>query len=433
MCGIVGIVDIKNKVKHGIEYINSIQNHRGPDEFGIFKKQSIGLSMAMTRLSIVGVQEAHQPYVSTDGYVVTFNGEIFNEKSLYKDRKITVPTGSTHNYEAELICLLYKKYGNSFLDKLNGMFSIAVYDPKRNTILLARDRFGIKPLYYLHNQRVFCYSSEIQPLIECLEKKVSINDQSVYNYFSVGYIPNPETIYSEIDQVKPGCIVELNMDTHRVSSSRWWRLNYNYNYNFSIDEWYENINYQLDDSVKKWGNSDVPITYLLSGGIDSSSIVALAAQRSSGPINTYSLGFDGEGESQWSELSIARKVSNKYCTNHTEIILNPGDLADSLYAMNKHLEQPYSGGLPSWAVFKEISKKLTKKKKIESNFYWIDERCVLPNSKESNFKTANDYLFNKINIDEKNIYRIIGENNPDDEQKRYTELLENNLFPQHIQ
>jgi asparagine synthase (glutamine-hydrolysing) len=356
MCGIIGVVDKYKKLKVGIEELNNFQHHRGPDDAGYFEKKSVGLNLAMTRLAIVDVDVAHQPFVSKDGYVVIFNGEIFNVEAL-RDNVLNSSSNSLKtNYEAELIYILFRQYGEKFLDMLNGMFAISIYNPKKNSLLIARDRFGIKPLHYFKKGDIFCFSSEITPLVKCLDGQASLDYESVENYFSLGCISNPSTIYSEIKQLSPGSIVNYDLSSNRLKIRRWWINNVKINNHLNANDWYQKINYQLQKSMKVWSFSDVPVTYLLSGGLDSSALVALAAINSTKPIKTYSLGFEGEGEESWNELKIAKDVSKKYGTDHTEIILNPDILADSLDKMSKHLEQPYAGGLPSWAVFEEISK-----------------------------------------------------------------------------
>jgi len=356
MCGIIGVVDKKNKVKRSITELNFIQHHRGPDEAGFFHKNSIGLKLAMTRLSIVDVHVAHQPFISKDGYVVIFNGEIFNVEDLRKNFLESYSSSLSTNYEAELIYILYRKYGEKFLDMLNGMFAIAIFNPTSNSLMVARDRFGIKPLHYVKNNDMFCFSSEIRPLLECLDWKTTLDYESVENYFSVGYVPNPSTIYSEVKQLPPGNLINFDLTSQKLQIKRWWVKNSTINNSLNLAEWDHKINNQLLKSMKTWSFSDVPVTYLLSGGLDSSALVALGAMNSSSPIKTYSLGFEGEGEESWNELAIAKDVSKKYGTDHTEIILNPDKLADNIYRMVQHLEQPYAGGLPSWAVFDEISK-----------------------------------------------------------------------------
>lgn len=355
MCGIIGFVDPKKKIKYDIAELNHLQNHRGPDEAGVYRNSAKGFSLAMTRLSIVAVDQAHQPFKSNDGYIVIFNGEIYNAKELFNE--INKDQSSALNgHEIEVIYLLYKKYGESFLNKLNGMFSIAIFDPTVNKIFLARDRFGIKPLHYYNKNGVFCFSSEIAPLKKSLNGNVDIDHQSVANYFSLGYVLNPNTIFNEIKQLPPGSFINFDLNNKKLAIDKWWNFPNKINYDLSQDEWDKKIDIQLKKSLNQWTNSDVPISYSLSGGLDSSILVALAAINSNKRIKTYSLGFDGIDEQAWNELSLAREVSEKYNTNHTEIILKPENLADSLESMCIHLEQPYAGGLPSWPLFREISK-----------------------------------------------------------------------------
>jgi asparagine synthase (glutamine-hydrolysing) len=355
MCGIIGLIDPNQKVRYDISDLNQMQNHRGPDERGVYKKSIEGLSMAMTRLSIVAVKEAHQPYISKDGYVVIFNGEIFNCASLFKEID-KLQSDKLNGHEVEVIYFLYKKYGESFLHKLNGMFSLSIYDPKQNSIFIARDRFGIKPLHYYNKDGVFCFSSEIRPLKKSLNGNVSIDSQSVANYFRLGYVPNPNTIYSEIKHLPPGNYIKYSLADKKLEMKKWWKHQYTINNELSKNDWYESINSQLSKSLTLWTTSDVPIAFSLSGGLDSSSLVALASVNSNQRIKTYSLGFEGEREEAWNELKIARDVSRKYNTDHTEIILKPDNLLDRLEDMVLHLEQPYAGGLPSWPLFQKIAK-----------------------------------------------------------------------------
>jgi asparagine synthase (glutamine-hydrolysing) len=356
MCGIIGIFDKNNKLKIDIKELNQIQYHRGPDDEGYFENKSIGLKLAMTRLAIVDIHLAHQPFVSKDGFVVIFNGEIFNVEDLRNNLLNTDLEALNSNYEAELIYILYRKYGEKFLDMLNGMFAISIYNPIKNSLIIARDRFGIKPLHYIKNNDFFCFSSEISPLLKCLNNVTTLDSESVCSYFSLGYVPNPSTIYSEIKQLAPGELISFDLSTQKIQFKRWWVNNQKIDNSLNRFEWHEKINNQLLKSTKSWSFSDVPVTYLLSGGLDSSALVALASMESSSPVKTYSLGFEGKGEESWSELKIANDVAKKYRTDHTEIVLNSDDLADNIENMVCHLEQPYGGGLPSWAVFQEISK-----------------------------------------------------------------------------
>jgi asparagine synthase (glutamine-hydrolysing) len=355
MCGIIGFIDPNKEIRYDISDLNHLQDHRGPDESGVHKNSSLGLSMAMTRLSIIAVNEAHQPFISKDGYVIIFNGEIFNFKALLKEIQ-RYSSSELQGHEVEVIYFLYKKHGESFLNKLNGMFSLSIYDPKQNSIFVARDRFGIKPLHYYNKNGVFCFSSEISPLKKSLNGILNIDSQSVANYFRLGYVSNPNTIYSGIKQLPPGNFIKFSLDDKKFEMKKWWNFPHKINNELSENDWYEQINIQLSKSLNQWTTSDVPVSFSLSGGLDSAALVALASINSKERIKTYSLGFKGEGEGAWNELELAREVSKKYSTDHTEIILQPEDLADSLEKMVIHLEQPYAGGLPSWPLFKEIAK-----------------------------------------------------------------------------
>ena len=428
MCGILGIIDPNKKIKYDIAELNHMQIHRGPDESGVFKKDSLGLSMAMTRLSIIAVDEAHQPFISKDGYVVIFNGEIFNSEALFKEIKKDI-SFSSHGHEVEAIYFLYKKYGENFLQKLNGMFSISIFDPKENLIFIARDRFGIKPLHYFNKDGIFCFSSEIRPLLKALNKGVNIDTKSVANYFHLGYVPNPNTIYSEIKHLPPGSFIKFKIKNQKLEIKKWWNHKYKINDNLTENDWYERINTQLSKSLNLWTTSDVPVAYALSGGLDSSALVALASINSKERIKTYSLGFEGNGEDAWNELSIAKDVSKKYNTEHTEIILKPENLADSLSEMVNHLEQPYAGGLPSWPLFKKIAENY----KVTIGGLGGDE--IFGNYNRVNFFTQFQYKKSLIEADKtlfkdsiQNAFFLMKEEQAIQILKNYESDISNDLF-----
>jgi asparagine synthase (glutamine-hydrolysing) len=265
MCGIIGFIDPNKKIRYDISDLNHLQDHRGPDESGVHKNSSLGLSMAMTRLSIIAVNEAHQPFISKDGYVIIFNGEIFNFKALLKEIQ-RYSSSELQGHEVEVIYFLYKKYGESFLNKLNGMFSLSIYDPKQNSIFVARDRFGIKPLHYYNKNGVFCFSSEISPLKKSLNGNLNIDSQSVANYFRLGYVSNPNTIYSGIKQLPPGNFIKFSLDDKKFEMKKWWNFPHKINNELSKNEWHEKINTQLSKSLNQWTTSDVPVAFTLSGG-----------------------------------------------------------------------------------------------------------------------------------------------------------------------
>jgi asparagine synthase (glutamine-hydrolysing) len=354
MCGIVGVLDPKKQINYIADDISYLLEHRGPDEGGSFNNKKIGLSFAMKRLAILDIKNGQQPYISPEGYVVIFNGEIFNSEDLYNSLGLKQKSFLKF-HECEVIALLYKKYGKQFLEKLNGMFSVAIFDQKNNTFLIARDRYGIKPLYYLSKGDLFCFSSEIKPLIKCLNKKINLDKISISNYFRLGYVPNPTTIYKEIKQLPPGSYIEYNLTSKKFKTHKWWVIPHKTHANLSEIEWHTKLENQISDSLKRWSVSEVPVAFSLSGGLDSSALVALASINSKKRIKTFSLGFEGQNEESWSELEIAKEVALQYNTDHTEIILNPDKLADNLSDMIWHLEQPYAGGLPSWELFRQIS------------------------------------------------------------------------------
>ena len=359
MCGIIGITSKIFRSIESIQKLNNIQYHRGPDSNGIYQDIDSNVSLAMTRLEIIDIDGGNQPFsINNDSYVIMLNGEIYNNFELRNDLEKEGFVFNTDHAEVEVLGALYIKYGEDLLEKLNGMFSLVIYDKQKQQIFIARDRYGIKPLYYYHDNNNFFFSSELKVLKEGIDKNLEINDQSVVDYFTFGFVNNPNTIYKKICQLSPGHWLKFSVNNYMLEIVRWWKQSFTKNYSISKKDWPIVIREGLKDAVSRWATSDVPISYLLSGGIDSSALVVLAAQMSSEKLRTYTLGFEGHAEKQWNELDIARDVAKTINSDHTEIVLKPTHLLDDLETMVYHLDQPYGGGLPSWEIFKMINEKV---------------------------------------------------------------------------
>ena len=353
MCGIVGI--------HGaqedgwIEQMNAIQRHRGPDGSGLFRDRVADIALSMRRLAIVDIVGGQQPMVTPDGrYALVFNGEIFNAKELRRELEANGERFSTDHSDTELLLRLLIREGAAALPRLNGMFAFALYDRDAGEILCARDRLGIKPLYYTDQAGRFAFASELKSIAALPYVDRTVDRQSLFHYLSLMYVPGEDTILRGVRRLAPGSALIWRMAERRCSVLRWWTPTYRPDNSCKGREWPGRIHDVFCKAVKRWSLSDVPIACSLSGGLDSSSIVGALA-RDGAAVKTYSLGFSGAGENDWNELPFARAVARKWHTDHTELVLDPASLLDDLPRMVWHLDEPYGGGLPSWLVFEAMA------------------------------------------------------------------------------
>jgi len=354
MCGIVGLWGAQDE--SWVDSMNAIQTHRGPDGAGVFRDRDAQLALAMRRLAILDLSGGNQPMISADGrYVLVFNGEIFNSPDLRRDLETAGVMFVTDHSDTEVLLHLLIREGEAALGRLNGMFAFALYDKFSATLLCARDRMGIKPFYYTNQSGRFAFASELKSLLTLPWLHRTIDRQSLFHYLSLMYVPGERTAIDTVLRLGPGHLLTLNLKTGDLATRCWWRPEFRPDHSVAPDEWPERILATLDQSVDRWSLADVPIGCSLSGGLDSSSIVGLMARRGA-QIHSYSLGFSGPGEEQWSELHLARKVAERWGTHHTELILEPEALLTDLVSMVWHLDEPYGGGLPSWSVFHSMSR-----------------------------------------------------------------------------
>jgi asparagine synthase (glutamine-hydrolysing) len=350
MCGIVGIVG--EQPTDWIDAMNLRQRHRGPDDGGVFVAKQYRLAMAMRRLAIIDLSGGQQPMVSLDGrYALVYNGEIFNSPQLRTELELAGEHFATDHSDTEVLFRLLQREGRGALPRLNGMFAFAFADLTAGKLLCARDRFGIKPFYYTQQSGRFAFASELKSLLSLPFVDRAVDRQSLFHYLSLLYVPGARSIISGVSRLPPAHSLSLDLASGSCEVSRWWHLAFEPDDNISAGEWPERIRSTLDGAVRRWSMSDVPIGASLSGGLDSSAVVALA--RNAGvEVRTFSLGFTAAAEAAWNELPLARKVAQCWGTQHEEVVLNPEALLDDLDAMVAALDEPYAGGLPSWHVFK---------------------------------------------------------------------------------
>jgi asparagine synthase (glutamine-hydrolysing) len=347
MCGIAGIA---NTGRDGVD-VQTIHAmcqtivHRGPDDEGIFVKDGVGLGMR--RLSIIDLAGGHQPIFNEDRSVwIVFNGEIYNFLELRRELEGKGHRFSTHS-DTEVIVHLYEEQGAECVNKLRGMFAFALYDERRRRLLLARDRLGIKPLHYVLRDGRLLFGSEIKTILAAAPESNDIDPRALLQYFYFGYIPDPLTAFAAIKKLPAGHILEFEQG--EVSVRQYWDLpKYGTRPPRSEEECLEQLEQLLAEAVKIRLISDVPLGALLSGGADSSLVVALMARAASGPVKTFSIGFR---HADFDETPYARKVAERFATEHHELILEP-DVVGTVETLTRLLEEPFgdSSMLPTYYV-----------------------------------------------------------------------------------
>jgi asparagine synthase (glutamine-hydrolysing) len=354
MCGIVGL--------HGpqepgwIAAMNASQFRRGPDDEGLFRDPESGLALAMRRLAIIDIAGGHQPMRSANGrYVLVYNGEIYNARELRRELEAAGESFSTDHSDTEVLLKLLAREGEGCLVRLNGMFAFAFYDSLQRTLLCARDRMGIKPFYYTREGGRFAFASEMKALLELPFVGREIDRQALFDYLSLLYIPGAPSILKSVRRLPAGHWLKYSLADGAIEIAPYWRLDYAPDRSVAAADWPLRIRDELRRAVGRWSLSDVSVAVSLSGGLDSSSIAAFAAEAGM-EVSAYSLGFEGPGEESWNELPLARKVAQKWGLRHHETVLRPEALLDALPAMVEALDEPYAGGLPSWFVYEAMGR-----------------------------------------------------------------------------
>lgn len=350
VCGIVGIVHKDSRVNPVLlrSMADSV-SHRGPDDSGFFFSRDGNVGFGFRRLSIIDLATGHQPMTNEDESVwVMLNGEVYNFQEF---RRGLVSKGHVFRTNSDTECVVhgYEEYGTGVFAKLNGMFAIAIWDDKAKKLILARDRAGEKPLHYFSDGSTFVFGSEIKSLL--LHPKISkdINLGAIDEYFAYGYIAAPNSIYEGIAKLRPAHY--LVYQDSKVTVNSYWEIDSSKQFSGSYDDAKVELYQLLNDAVRIRMASDVPLGAFLSGGIDSSTTVALMALNSPQRIKTFSIGFN---ESAFDERHFARTVAEKYNTLHTELVLS-GDLPlKTIEDIVLNFDEPFgdSSALPTYSVSK---------------------------------------------------------------------------------
>src|SRR6266852_1322306 len=347
MCGIAGMIGREGETvtAEQVRRMTDTIVHRGPDDEGIFAQDNVGLGMR--RLSIIDLSGGRQPIYNEDRTItVVFNGEIYNFPELRKDLESRGHQFYTHT-DTEVIVHLYEEMGADCITKLRGMFAIALYDAKRNSILLARDRLGKKPLYYAVRDGRLYFGSEIKAMLAVAPELAVVDLEGVLQFFYFGYISDPQSAFRDIRKLPPGHLAEYK--DGRIQVREYWDVPaYGVNDPGSDEACLEEMERRLAEAVRIRLISDVPLGALLSGGVDSSIVVALMARASAGPVKTFSIGFRGE---QFDEAEHARLVAKRFGTDHHELVVDP-NIEETLDFLSRILEEPFgdSSMLPTYYV-----------------------------------------------------------------------------------
>jgi len=363
MCGLAGKIYFQEAGAIAPEDISRMLDkikHRGPDDSGVYVNPQRNIGLGQQRLSIIDLSPAgHQPMTNEDGSCwIVFNGEIYNFQAL---RDSLVKSGHKFHSQTdtEVILHLYEEKGEKFLNELRGMFALAVWDEKNRILLLARDRAGKKPLKYYCNNNFLVFASELKAFWG--EKGVLSEPdwQAINHYLTLQYVPSPLTGFSGIKKLPAGHYlkVDLSQKTPLLELKRYWQFNFDNQLNLSEEEWAAIILEKIEECVKARLISDVPLGAFLSGGLDSSFVVALMAKNSQKPVKTFSIGFE---EKDYNELPFARLIAQRFNTEHHEFIVKPQAL-EVLPKMIWHYEEPYadSSALPVWYLARLTKEHIT--------------------------------------------------------------------------
>lgn len=324
--------------------------HRGPDDEGQYLSEKPCVGLGHRRLSIIDLTlNAHQPMSNEDSTMwIVQNGEIYNYKELTQDLK-SMGHIFKSNSDTEAIIHAYEEYGVDCLYKLNGMFSFALWDSRRNRLFIARDRMGIKPLIYGENSKLFLFGSEIRSIFNFNDEIKKDLDFKGFNYYlTFGFIPAPFTIYKGIKKLLPGHYMIIK--NGEVTIKKYWDIDYSKEEKGSENYFEDRLEYLLRESVRKRMVSDAPLGAFLSGGIDSSSVVGLMSELFDQPVKTFSIGFEDQS---YSELKYARIVAEKCNTDHHEYILKPDPIA-LFEDMVNSIDEPFAdtSSIPTYLVSK---------------------------------------------------------------------------------
>ncbi len=354
MCGIAGIVgELRQGDREALQSMTAAVQHRGPDGDGMYADGRALL--ASRRLGIIDLPGGRQPIGNEDGTVqVVFNGEIYNFVDLREDLRERGHCFVTQT-DTEVLVHAYETFGERFVERLDGMFAFALWDAPQERLILARDRVGKKPLFFALVDGTIIFSSELQSLVRHPHVRREVDPAAIDQFLSFCYIPAPETIYQDVKKLEPAHYAVW--ESGRLRTERYWSLRYTPKRRMAEAEALEQLEYLMRDAVRKRLVSDVPLGAFLSGGIDSSAVVAFMTELADEPVRTFTIGFEDE---DFSELRYARTVANRLGTDHTEWVVKPEALA-VLPELVRHYGEPFgdSSAVPTYYVAQQSAGAVT--------------------------------------------------------------------------
>lgn len=358
MCGIVGAVGAKigHFVSDPARYTEALR-HRGPDGTGVYIGRDVFLGHR--RLSIIDVEGGKQPMFNEDrSMCIVFNGEIYNYREL---RAVLVSKGHyfATRSDTETILHAYEEYGDKCVERLRGMFAFAIWNEKSRSLLLARDRFGIKPVFYAHVDGAFVFASEIKAILKIPGFSSDMCMEALYSYFSLSYIPAPLTIYTSIRKLAPGHFIKVN--DNGVVVRQYWDLAFACDRKVGkLKETATNLVSRIDEAVRIRMVSDVPLGAFLSGGVDSGTVVAMMSRHSAEPVRTFCIGFGGTTGSYLDERRYARQVAKRYKAMHREFEVTPY-IISLLGELAACFDEPFAdaGAIPNYYLCEQTARHVT--------------------------------------------------------------------------
>lgn len=341
MCGIAGKVYFqksKDIRQAELKLLSVAIAHRGPDDEGTFISKDKKVGLVSRRLAIIDLSKnGHMPMTYNNRYTITFNGEIYNFQEL-RDKLIRSGYTFNSNSDTEVILALYSKYGKKCLEYLRGMFAFAIYDNAEETIFLARDRIGKKPLKYFINDSMFIFASELKAILTQSGIKKVLDYSAIHEYLTYGYVPAPKTGFEGIKKLEPGSYIFINIKNKNFETKRYWEPDFSEKLHLSEKDWSKRILDTLEESARLRMIADVPIGAFLSGGVDSSGVVAAMAGLSTKPIKTFTIAFKDKA---LSEEKYAGNIVKRYKTDHHVLIAKPQS-TEVLPFLAKQYEEPFA-------------------------------------------------------------------------------------------
>lgn len=358
MCGIAGIFNVANKNQvpaQLLESMNNSQSHRGPDDDGLFFAPGVGL--AHRRLSIIDLAGGHQPMFNQDGSIgIVFNGEIYNYRELAKELQQLGHQFSTLG-DTETIIYAWAQWGPACVERLRGMFSFAIWDKELDLLFIARDRLGIKPFYYsLLEDGQFIFGSELKVLKQHPQCSRELDPQAIEDYFTFGYIPEPKSIFRQVKKLEPGHTLTVKFGEELAKPVQYWDIYFNEKKNHDQSSKVQLID-RLKEAIDVRLVSEVPLGSFLSGGVDSSAVVAMMSQLNDKPVNACSIGFD---VADFNETDYAKSVATRYQAQHDVKIVDSDDFS-LIDELAKLYDEPYadSSALPTYRLCEMAKEKVT--------------------------------------------------------------------------